>query len=169
MSNEFAREFKEQAIFRLNESTRMVRASFAELTDEDIWARPNPASNSIGNLILHLRGNMTQYAISSLTGTPDARERDAEFAAREGYDKDTLLAMLEATVEEVKAAVQNADEASLLRERSVQGFRFSGIGIILHVVEHYSYHTGQIAFWTKILKNKDLGFYAGMNLNAKNE
>ena len=57
----------------------------------------------------------------------------------------------------------------MLRIRSVQGFRFSGAGIILHVVEHYSYHTGQIAFWTKMLKDKDLGFYAGFDLNLKNE
>lgn len=161
-----AQEFIEQAIYRLDESTRMVRASFAELSDDDIWKRPNPASNSIGNLILHLRGNMTQYVLSALGGMPDARVRDAEFAAREGYDKDTLLALLEATVEQVKAAVRNADEANLLRERPVQGFRLSGLGIVLHVVEHYSYHTGQIAFWTKILKNKDLGFYAGVDLNA---
>ena len=51
---------------------------------------------------------------------------------------------------------------------SVQGFQLSGIGIVVHVVEHYSYHTGQISFWTKQLKNKDLRFYAGLDLNVQN-
>jgi len=52
--------------------------------------------------------------------------------------------------------------------RSVQGFSFSGVGVIIHAVEHYSYHTGQIAFWVKQLKEKDLGFYNGTDLNIKN-
>ena len=57
-----------------------------------------------------------------------------------------------------------------VKERGiVQGFNFSGVGNIIHVTEHLSYHTGQIALWTKILKNKDLAFYGGVNLNAKNE
>ena len=58
--------------------------------------------------------------------------------------------------------------AELLRSRTVQGFQLSGIGIVVHVTEHYSYHTGQIAFWTKQLKNKDLGFWEGKDLNAHN-
>ena len=53
--------------------------------------------------------------------------------------------------------------------RSVQGFNFSGIGILVHVVEHLSYHTGQIAFYTKQLKNEQLGFYGDIDLNVKNE
>jgi uncharacterized damage-inducible protein DinB len=65
--------------------------------------------------------------------------------------------------------IKEASTEELLRVRSVQGYDYSGIGIIIHVTEHYSYHTGQIAFWTKLLQNKDLGFYANINLNAKNE
>ena len=168
MANPLTTEFIEQACYRLDESTRMVRIAFAELAEEDIWKRPNPSSNSVGNLILHLCGNITQYAISSLAGMVDARDRDAEFAAREGLDKTALLNKLVATVEKAKQAIRNTDSESLLAVRSVQGFRFSGIGIILHVVEHFSYHTGQIAFWTKLLKDKDLGFYAGIDLNVKN-
>ncbi len=52
--------------------------------------------------------------------------------------------------------------------RAMQGFELSGIGITMHVVEYYSYHTGQIAFYTKLLKEKDLGFYANLDLNVKN-
>ena len=167
--NDFAREFIEQSAYRLDESSRMIRKCFEELREEDIWSRPNPASNSIGNLILHLCGNITQYAIAALRHIDDQRDRDAEFAARHGSDKTSLLNKLLETVEGAKRVIRQLDEQDLLHVRSVQGFRLSGTGIILHVVEHYSYHTGQIAFWTKIIKEKDLGFYDGLDLNQKNE
>ena len=60
-------------------------------------------------------------------------------------------------------------EEDLLKTKTVQGYAYSGIGIIIHVVEHYSYHVAQIAFWTKLLKDKDLGFYADQDLNVKNK
>lgn len=160
----FQTEFIENAIFRLDESTRMIEKTFDYLTDEDMWKCPNEQSNAIGNLILHLCGNITQYAISSLGEQADKRERDAEFAAIGGWTKAALLKKLLATVDFAKANIQNATTEQLLKKRKVQGFNFSGIGIIIHVVEHYSYHTGQIAFWAKLLKNKQLGFYEGLDL-----
>ena len=162
-----ATECISQACYRMDESTRMLRTALDELDEADVWKRPNVASNSVGNLILHLCGNIRQYAISALGGTEDLRERDAEFAARNGADKAVLLEKLLATVDEAQATIRNADADNLLRVRSVQGFRLSGLGIVLHVVEHYSYHTGQIAFWTKLLKDKDLGFYAGIDLTVR--
>ncbi len=161
-------ELKAQIVFRMEENTPRIEKCLAELTEAEVWQRPNPASNSIGNLILHLCGNITQYAISSLGNRPDARDRDAEFAAEGGFTKAELLDKLRATVNAAVETIRQAGEAELLRVRAVQGFRKSGIGIMVHVCEHYSYHTGQIAFWTKLLKNKDLGFYAGLDLNAKN-
>ena len=162
-------ELSAQIIFRLEENTPRIEKCLAELTEVEIWQRPNLASNSIGNLILHLCGNITQYAISSLGNLPDARNRDAEFAALGGFSKDELLEKLRTTVRQAVKTIRLASDAELLRVRAVQGFNMSGIGIIVHVCEHYSYHTGQIAFWTKLLKDKDLGFYAGLDLNVKNE
>ncbi len=167
MGSNLAAEFRAQAIFRMEESTRMFRRAWEMLPDVALWQRPNEASNSAGNLVLHLCGNMRQYIHSGLGGQPDVRERDAEFAARGGYSKPDLWAMLEQTVAEACDIIRQADEADLLRVRRVQGFQLSGVGIIMHVVEHYSYHTGQLAFWVKCLQNTDLGFYAGIDLNAK--
>ena len=162
-------ELRAQIILRLEENTPRVEKCLAELTEAEVWQRPNLASNSIGNLILHLCGNITQYAISSLGNLPDARNRDAEFAAMGGFSKAELLEKLRATVRQAVRTIRQASDAELLHVRSVQGFNMSGIGIIVHVCEHYSYHTGQIAFWTKLLKDKDLGFYAGLDLNVKNK
>lgn len=168
-TSEITNEFIEQAVFRLNEFTPKIERCLDELTPEEVWKRPNESSNSVGNLILHLCGNITQYIISSLGGQDDIRERDKEFEMRGGYTKTELLEKLMLTVDQAVEVIRNMDDESLLDRRSVQGFDYSGIGNIIHVVEHYSYHTGQIIFWTKLLKDKDLGFYSGVDLNAKNE
>ena len=162
-------EIKTQIIFRLEENTPRIEKCLVELSEAEVWQRPNPALNSIGNLILHLCGNITQYAVSSLGSAPDTRDRDAEFAASGGFSKTELLEKLRQTVANAVDSIRNADASELMRVRLVQGFEMSGIGIMVHVCEHYSYHTGQIAFWTKLLKNKDLGFYAGLDLNVKNQ
>ena len=162
-------EIKECAIYRIDESTRMVSKCLDSLKESELWKKPNPVSNSMGNLVVHLCGNITQYIIASLGEQPDTRHRDLEFSITEGYNKEELLKMLIATTQNAKEVIKAASDDQLLKVRSVQGFKLSGIGIILHVVEHYSYHTGQIAYWTKIVNNKDLGFYDDFDLNIKND
>ena len=168
-SNRFQEEFIENACYRMDESLRMINKSLLQMKEEDIWKRPNANSNSIGNLILHLCGNISQYAISSLSGETDTRNRDAEFEAFEGHTKGQLVSKLEEVVRIAKATITEASEPELLRVRKVQGYTFSRIGIIIHVLEHFSYHTGQIAFWVKQLTNEQLGFYDGVDLNVLNE
>jgi uncharacterized damage-inducible protein DinB len=169
MTAEFIKEFIEQSLYRIDKNTPKIISCINELDEADTWMLPNDTSNSVGNLILHLCGNITQYIISSLGGTEDTRERDKEFSAKDGYSKAELIEKLSDTVEKARNIIQNMDTENLLQKRHVQGFQYSGIGIIIHVTEHYSYHTGQIVFWTKLLKNKDLGFYAGIDLNKKNK
>ena len=161
-------EIIKQVIFRLEKNTLKIESCFNELSEEEIWKKPNNSSNSIGNLILHLCGNITQYIISSLGEKEDNRNRDKEFTTTSDYNKSKLLKKLTTTLNQAIHIQKNLSEEDLLRVRSVQGFDYSGIDIIIHVVEHYSYHTGQITFWTKLLKDKDLGFYVGANLNKKN-
>jgi uncharacterized damage-inducible protein DinB len=166
--NAFIGEFISQSIYRIERSSLGIEKSFFLLDEEDICKRPNNSSNSISNLILHLCGNITQYAISSLGNKPDNRMCDLEFSTKAGYSKKELLSKLQKVVEEATKTISNVSKEELLRVRSVQGFNYTGIAIIVHVAEHYSYHTGQIAFWTKLLKDKDLGMYAGIDLNKKN-
>jgi uncharacterized damage-inducible protein DinB len=168
MTNAFAKEFIEQSIYRIEESTHRIIKCLQEIDETDLWKSPNPNSNSIGNLILHLCGNIRQYAISALGEIKDIRERDKEFSTKTGLTKSELLNELTNTISEAAGIIKNVDENRLTKIYSVQGFNLSGIGIIIHVTEHYSYHTGQIAFWTKQIRNKDLGFYANIDLNVKN-
>lgn len=169
MTDELLKEIKEHSIYRIERNTPRIATCLEQLTEEEVWQRPNASSNSVGNLILHLCGNITQYIISSIGHAPDNRERDKEFSATGGFSKAQLMEKLEAVVLEAVRVINETGIEELLRVRSVQGYTYSGIGNIIHVTEHYSYHTGQIAFWTKLLRDKDLGFYANVNLNAKNE
>lgn len=166
---EILSEFIKNAIYRLDENLRMVQISLDGLSEEELWQKPNRVSNSVANILLHLCGNITQYAISSLGERPDIRERVLEFSVNSGANKIELLEKLVDTVAQAKAIIKDCSVEKLLRKREVQGLSYSGIGIIFHVVEHFSYHTGQIAFWVKQLKNKDLEFYKDIDLSIKNK
>lgn len=158
MENPFAKEFIEQSIYRIDENAQRIKKCLQEIDELEIWKSPNKNLNSIGNLILHLCGNIRQYAISALGENEDIRERDKEFSTKEGLTKSELLNKLNITISWAIGIIKNINEDKLMKIYSVQGFGLSGIGIIIHVTEHLSYHTGQIAFWVKQLKNKDLDF-----------
>ena len=140
-----------------------------QLTEEEVWHKPNSNTNSIGNLILHLCGNISQYIHSSLGNQEDTRTRDIEFSTAGGFTKKELLVKIKIVTDKAIQIISSTSEQELIRKRKVQGFEYSGIGIIIHVTEHYSYHVGQIAYWTKLLKDKDLGFYEDYDLNILNE
>ena len=99
----------------------------------------------------------------------DNRQRNDEFAAKDGWTKAMLLDQLDTTIAKAIRTIQNAPSNSFVKIRQVQGFEFSGLGVVLHAVEHFSYHVGQIAFWVKQLCEEDLGFYRDHNLNQLNK
>lgn len=165
----FVEEFKQRCIDRMRENTPRIETCLSRLSEEEVWHRPNGSSNSVGNLIIHLCGNITQYILSSLGGSPDQRDRDSEFTITGGLSRKELMQRLSGTVDQAVQVIAALDETALLKRYSVQGYDYTGIASVIHVVEHYSYHTGQIAFWTKYLRDQDLGFYAGKDLNVKNK
>ena len=129
------------------------------LTDEQIWWRANPQSNSIGNLLLHLSGNMRQWIVCGVGGAPDNRDRDSEFAQRDSIPRDELLAGLKQTLSEADAALAKFDTGKLLDRYSIQGCDVTALAAIFHVVEHFSMHVGQIVYITKQLTAEDMHFY----------
>jgi uncharacterized damage-inducible protein DinB len=168
MENLFFKEFIDESLRRINENTFKIEACMKQLDEKDIWFRHNDHINSIGNMILHLCGNIRQYIISSLGGVPDIRERDIEFSTTGGFTNAELTAGWQNTMDDAVTTIGQVSPENLLRRRVVQGTDLSGISIIIHVTEHYSYHTGQIIFLTKLYKNRDMGFYAGTDLNQRN-
>jgi len=155
----------QEVLLRLyDESLPRILKCIDQLTDEQIWWRPNETSNSIGNLVLHLCGNVSQWIGSGLGGFPDARARQSEFDRREGISKEELSQLLQSTMDQVLPVISNVPVEELLRKRAVQTFQESGLSILVHVAEHFSYHTGQIAYITKMLTDSPLGFYDGVIL-----
>jgi len=146
------------------ESLPRILKCIDELSTDQIWWRPNESSNSIGNLVLHLCGNVSQWIYSGLGGFADQRTRQAEFDARGNIGKAELSALLVATMEKIKPVITNLPGDQLLLKRPVQTFEETGLSILVHVTEHFSYHTGQIAYITKMLSDKSLGFYDGVSL-----
>ena len=168
MENIFYQEFIGRTIGHLDQNTNKIKSCMMELDEQGIWFSPNGHLNSAGNLILHLCGNIRQYIISSLGGLPDTRERETEFSTKGGLTREELVGKLHNTLEEARSVISKADPGNLMRKRVVQGMSYSGVGIVIHVTEHYSYHTGQIIFLTKLLKDVDMGFYSGVDLNKMN-
>lgn len=144
---------------------RIVRC-LGELTDEEIWRRPNEQSNSVGNLVLHLCGNIRQWVISTLGGEADHRRRSEEFAERGPIAKEELIAKFNETLDRAREVIRGLDLSALTEKRWVQGNEESVVSIIVHVCEHLSYHTGQIAYYVKAGKGIDLAFYGGVDLNV---
>ena len=129
------------------------------LGDKQIWWRANPESNSIGNLLLHLSGNVRQWIVVGLGGAVDMRDRDAEFARRDPIPRDELLSLLRETLREADETLKAFDQQRLLERFKIQGLEVSALAAVLHVIEHFSMHTGQIILLTKMFAEVDLEFY----------
>jgi uncharacterized damage-inducible protein DinB len=145
--------------FLLGDYLPKIEQCLEKLTDEQIWWRANEESNSIGNLILHLCGNVRQWILSGIGSAPDNRVRDAEFAQREMIARDELRNLLRSTLTEVGTVLRNLDPAVILERRKIQGNDVEILEAIFHVTEHFSMHAGQIFLLTKLLTATDLRFY----------
>lgn len=154
-----ARQFLAQARHSL-EKHHFARISrcLQMLSEKDIWWRPHAASNSVGNLLLHLEGNVRQWIISGLGGAPDRRDRQEEFRDRGPVPRRALTGRLRRTVHGAGRILRNLTSSDLGRAYRIQGFRVTGFQTIHHVAEHFAYHTGQIIYITKLRTGKDLGF-----------
>ncbi|HEY3132371.1 MAG TPA: DinB family protein [Acidobacteriota bacterium] len=129
------------------------------LRDDDVWWRAHETDNSVGNLMLHLAGNVRQWIVSGIGGAADKRVRQKEFDQREALSKTELLARLRAAVDDADGVLASIDTAELLKPRFIQFTQQTPLQAIFHVVEHFGYHTGQIVYITKLRAGKDLGFY----------
>jgi hypothetical protein len=144
-----------------------LRETVAPLSPQQLWWRPNDASNSIGNLILHLNGNVGQWLVASFNKDEDRRDRPAEFAAKEGAIAAELLAKLSATLDAAGAVLDRLTVEELLAPYEIQGYHVHGLDAVYQAVEHFGLHYGQIVYISKLLTAKDLGFYKELNKTGR--
>jgi hypothetical protein len=134
----------------LESALNRIKHCLGQLNDAQVWRRSQPSLNSIGNLILHLVGNLRQWIVAGLGGTSDVRNRPAEFAERGPIPKEVLLHNLEAVVEEAKRVLSGVDARQLAEVRRIQGFDVTGATAIFDSVPHFRGHTQEIVYMTRL-------------------
>jgi len=151
--------FLAAAADKLAENLGRIETCVPKLTPDVLWARDSENENAVGNLLLHLDGNVRQWILSGIGGAPERRDRAAEFAARSGPDGGALVTKLRGTVNEAIATIRTLPHARLHEAVTIQGYDTTVLAAIFHVVEHFSGHTYQIILMTKHATHEDLGFY----------
>jgi uncharacterized damage-inducible protein DinB len=136
-----------------------IREAVVSLPSDAIWWRPNAQSNSVGNLLLHLAGNVRQWIVSGVGGQPDARIRPAEFAATSGLGAAELLTRLEGVLDETDRVLAGLSATDLASRRTIQGREMTVAEAVYHVVEHFSMHLGQIIYVAKLQVPGAVRFY----------
>jgi uncharacterized damage-inducible protein DinB len=135
----------------LGEAQDRIGHCLGQLSEEQVWSRPTEAMNSVGNLLLHLTGNVRQWLVSGLGGTSDDRDRPAEFAERRHLAKADLWDRLKATVDAARAVLAARTAEEWLRPRRIQGFEVTGVGAAVSSVAHFRGHTQEIVHMTRTL------------------
>ncbi|MGQ0538685.1 MAG: DinB family protein [Gemmatimonadaceae bacterium] len=136
-----------------------IRLAVEPLDDRALWWRANDASNAIGNLMLHLAGNIRQWIVSGVGGAAHVRQRSAEFAEQGPITKRALLEHLASAVSDADAVLATLTQPQLEERRHIQGRDFTVFEALYHVVEHFSMHTGQIILLAKVHAPSRVRFY----------
>lgn len=121
-----------------------------QLRDEDVWWRQHESHNSIQNILLHLCGNVQQWIVHGVGGTPDDRDRVREFAERQPLGKDELLARLRVTLAEADSALAAFPPERLLEPRRIQGFDTTVLAAVFDATSHFVGHAHQIVYITRL-------------------
>ncbi|PHR31056.1 MAG: hypothetical protein COA38_08930 [Fluviicola sp.] len=150
------------------ESYARIYKCLTMLNEKQLWSSPNSTIPSAGCQIMHLCGNARQWILSGLGELPDNRDRDQEFIVQENIRKSDFIFLLENLKSQLNRYFQELTEENLEEIYSIQGFNVTGFSAIAHVMEHFSYHTGQITLLTKIHTGKETGFYSEIDLNQHN-
>jgi len=151
----------------LNQYWPRLRKAVEPLSEDQIWWRPNSASNSIGNLVLHLNGNVWQWLIASFNRLEDRRDRPAEFNATGDLSATDLLERIGETMDEAAKVLARLTATELLANWHIQGYTVTGLAAVYQVVEHFGLHYGQIVYITKMQEGRDLGFYSELSQTGR--
>jgi uncharacterized damage-inducible protein DinB len=145
--------------YLIDENFPRVIKCLQMLNEEEIWYRPNSQSNSIGNLVLHLNGNLNQWILDYIGGKPFERNRQLEFDAEKTHSKEEFILMVTNLSKELRSCIQLVTSEKLLSILPIQNQQETGISVLIHITEHFSFHTGQITYITKWLKEQQTNFY----------
>jgi uncharacterized damage-inducible protein DinB len=153
------KEFLRISTEKLRRSASRIEDCVGRLNYDQIWTRHAENVNSVGNLVLHLCGNVRQWIGFGIGGLADQRDRASEFTARGGFEPADLMERARATVSEAIDIIGRFDPVRLNDKVTIQNYEVTKMEAIYQVVEHFAQHTGQIIFVTKTLTGDDLGYF----------
>ncbi|WP_342566407.1 DinB family protein [Paenibacillus sp. FSL R7-0345] len=148
---------------RLDQSLGYVETALGSLTEAQLWLRPRPRMNAVGNLCLHIAGSEHQHLVSAIGGLPTRRDRPGELLQSGGYSKKELIALLRNVRQESWSVTLKLTPGDLERcvtvtypeASGMEGYSWSIQKILIGAVEHYAYHTGQILYASRWLQDED--------------
>lgn len=132
---------------------KLGEGAIAQLSDKDILARPNEASNSIALIVHHLSGNMLSRWTDFLTsdGEKSWRNREAEFD--EAYvDKKAMMEAWEKGWSCLLNALESLKPEDLGKIIYIRNEGQSVMEAIQRQLAHYPHHVGQILYQAKAIK-----------------
>ena len=135
----------------LDQSLLKIENCLGQLSVKQIWWRADPEGNSIGNLVLHICGNLRQWSVAGVGGQPDTRDRDDEFSPAHNLTSDQLLQIAKSHIQECKSLMESLEAETLTSEFTIQGFQVNGLQALNHTITHFVGHTHQIICITRML------------------
>ncbi len=148
-SEELLAAIRVEAIHELTSAVTIVEHCLAQLTEAQVWWRPTESMNSVGNLILHICGNVGQWIVCGLGDEPDHRQRQTEFDERGPLSHAELRQRLTTTLAAARATLAHTTADDLLSERTIQGFGVNGLRAVFHSVSHFRGHVQEIVHLTR--------------------
>jgi hypothetical protein len=139
----------DEAVACLHYGATKIEHCLKQLDDEQVWWRPNDEMNSIGNLLLHLAGNLGQWIIAGIGDRQDIRDRPSEFAERRAISKAELRERLLRAVDESCGTISQVAPDDLLTVERIQGFEVTKMHAMWHSVTHFQGHVQEIISLTR--------------------
>lgn len=159
-SNHVADNFLSFSAKRLRLTQGEIARCCDRLNEEQMWQRGGDHENSVGNLLLHLAGNIRQWILHGIADQPDVRRRDEEFALTPSTTSAEARAHFDQTLEEAARVIESLDPERLgiVIDPQPNGTwrKTTILEAILLVVTHAAHHSGQIILLTKQLTASDL-------------
>lgn len=129
-----------------------IREVEAFPSDDSVWHTRRGVTNSVGNLALHVCGNLQDFVGRVLGGTEYVRHREQEFSQREGT-RVSLVAELRTTIDVVESTLTTLpDEAMTADYPMVLAGKTVNTGAFLvHLASHLAFHLGQAGYLRRVI------------------
>lgn len=134
---------------RFEEIEKRILFVLDQLSDEQVNWRPNEASNSIANIIMHLRGNIGERITKGIHQKDFARNRDQEFETLRATQSE-LTEMIRESFREVIETTRHITEDTLQRTQTIRNVEITNLDLLIQTAAHSSEHMGQILYIAKI-------------------